>query len=187
MALLGFLDRPQADLTEPLPVASVTRSARWRSTVSDRSQLPVWTPIWTGDTYIDELPPAPTAGGGCNSSMMTRVKTRFPRVGGSRPVDALDHVNFIEHVGGGRDFELAAMRIDAREVAGEPGFRYRMGLDEPELWRPPTYPGTELRSTTFPDGRVAIYHGTDVRPNYALDRQNPIVKPTQARHSTPVL
>jgi hypothetical protein len=37
----------------------------------------------------------------------------------------------IKHVGGGREFYTAAMRIDAGEVARDLRFRYRIGLDKP--------------------------------------------------------
>lgn len=98
--------------------------------MSDRSKLPVWTRIWAGDTYIYE---------GTDSRGRTwrmwfveddAPSDPFPAGWRFAPIDELDQINFIAHVGGGREFDTAAMRIDAGEVVGDPGFRHRMGLDE---------------------------------------------------------
>lgn len=100
--------------------------------MSGLSKLPAWTPIWTGDDYTYEA----VDGRGRPWRLWfvddETADDPFPRGWRFAPVDALDQVNFIEHLGGGRDFDLAAMRIVGHEIVTDPGFRHRMGLDEPQ-------------------------------------------------------
>lgn len=82
--------------------------------LSDLSQLPSWTPIWTDDGYIYE---ALDSNGRAWRLWFVKSDSPddpFPRGWRFAPIDALDQVNFFEHLGGGRAFDLAAMRIDAR-------------------------------------------------------------------------
>lgn len=92
----------------------------------DRSQLPVWTPIWTGGTCVYE---ALDSRGRAWRMWSVDGDTPGSPPHGWRfaPIDALDQVHFIEHVGGGRDFDRVAVRIDAHAVAADPDFQYRMG------------------------------------------------------------
>jgi hypothetical protein len=55
----------------------------------------------------------------------------FPAGWRFAPVDALDQANFIERVGGLREFDTAAIRIDAMLTATDAGFQHRMGWDDP--------------------------------------------------------
>lgn len=98
--------------------------------MSGLSKLPVWTPIYTDDDCIYE---AVDSRGRAWRMWLVEDDTPddpFPRGWRFAPIDALDQANFIKHVGGGREFDTAAMRIDVGEVAGDPDFRHRMGLDE---------------------------------------------------------
>ncbi len=47
------------------------------------------------------------------------------------PVDALDQVRVIKHIGGGKELDIASMRIDLNEVIKDQGFRDSMGWDYP--------------------------------------------------------
>ena len=99
--------------------------------MNSQSQLPVWTPISTGVDIIYEAVDS--------RGRMWRMwfveddapDDPFPPGWRFAPADAPSQANFLEHVGGGREFDTAALRIDANEVIGDSGFRCRMGLDEP--------------------------------------------------------
>lgn len=95
--------------------------------MSGLSQLPVW----DGDTYIYE---AVDSLGRAWRMWFVRDETAddpFPAGWRFAPIDELHQANFIAHIGGGRELDIAAMRIDAGEVAGDPAFLHRMDLDEP--------------------------------------------------------
>lgn len=90
------------------------------------SQLPVWTPIWTGQTYRYEAVDSRGRAWRLWFADGGEPGDPFPRGWRFAPVDELDQLNFLEHVGGGRDFDRAAMRIDAHATAADPDFQHRM-------------------------------------------------------------
>lgn len=98
--------------------------------MNDRSRLPVWTQIRTEGGFIYEA--ADSRGRVWRMWLVNEDASGdpFPRGWRFAPVDALDQVNFIEHIGALRELDLAAMRIDAGAAANDPSFRHRMGLDD---------------------------------------------------------
>lgn len=99
--------------------------------MSERSRLPVWTPVHTGEDRFYEA--VDSRGHAWRMWLVAEDAPGDPFPSGWRfaPVGALEQANFIERVGGLRELDIAAMRIDAGAVVGDKEFRHRMGLDDP--------------------------------------------------------
>jgi hypothetical protein len=156
----GFLPR------EPIP--GETYRGSQADPEAELSDLPVWTPIWceASNTYRYEAK---------NSWGRTwrlwyvdtdQASDPFPAGFRFAPVDALDQVNFVEKVGGDRDFDKAAYLIDAQQTVSNPEFRYRMawpGQSDPDV--------TKRGPSVNRRGRTAVSTPTNP-PDTATARTN---------------
>lgn len=95
-----------------------------------RSKLPEWTEIGNFADGVYEAVDSRGVAWRC-WCVWGDVTNRPPLEWRFAPVDALDQVRVIEHIGGGRELDIASMRIDVDEVIGDQRFRDSMGLDEP--------------------------------------------------------
>lgn len=100
--------------------------------MSGLSRLPVWTPVRTGGSLVYEA--ADSAGRAWRMWFVDEPAPADPHPPGWRyaPVENLGQAGFIEHLGGGREHDIAAARIDPSGVTTDPAFRYRVGLDDDE-------------------------------------------------------
>ncbi len=128
--LIGPGQRSESGFAREAGVDRMTvRAWRGKRTVT-RSKLPMWTTIGNvADGVYEAID---------SRGVMWRLWCVWSDAPGKpplewrfAPVEALDRVGIIEHIGGGRALDIASMRIDAREVVGDQRFRDGMGLDEP--------------------------------------------------------
>lgn len=94
-----------------------------------RSKLPTWTEVGsrTDGVYeaVDSRGVAWRLWCVWDAAGAPPVEWRFA------PVNALDQVSVIEHIGGGKELDIASMHIDTREVVRDQRFWDDMGLDKP--------------------------------------------------------
>lgn len=94
-----------------------------------RSTLPMWTEVGNRADGVYEAVDSRGVAWRC-WCVWDVVTGRLPLEWRFAPVNALDQVSVIEHIGGGRELDIASMRIDVDEVIGDQEFRDHMGLNE---------------------------------------------------------